>query len=127
MVATGILLRQMWRQNAEKIVGPGRCAVVQQQPGCLQVTQLWDVILEAVMLNPFKPKSTLDVGLMPQGRAQDVQPLLVGGEGPMPPTQTGSCGSHSRSEMFGGSSPAAFQILVLPACNCMRACSHKAA
>ena len=36
------------------------------------------------MLSPFKPKSTLDVGLMPQRRAQDVQPLLVGGEGPIP-------------------------------------------
>ena len=36
------------------------------------------------MLSPLKPKSTLDVGFMPQGRAQDVQPLLVGGEGPIP-------------------------------------------
>ena len=60
-------------------------------------------------------------GVVSEGGPEHLEPLALRGEGPV------GSESAARSAMLGGSSPAAFQILVLPSCSRIRAWAQSAA
>ena len=117
--------REVGRKGSQKVVGARGGAEAQQQPRCLEVVDGGDARQEPVMVVALMPELARDERITcPKGEPSAVRPCDSGGR-VQSPTQTLSSPSP-RSAMSGGSSPAAFQIRVLPWCRRIRARSHNA-
>ena len=121
----GVVCRKMGGQDAEQVVGAGGGTEHEQEPCCLQAVNGGYALQQAVLLFAFRVELAGYEGVVSEGDPSTLSPWRCGGRD-QSPTQTGS-ESAARSAMLGGSSPAAFQILVLPSCSRIRAWAQSAA
>ena len=84
VVLTSIISRLLWRQDPQQVIGAGRRAVPQQQPGRLQVVNGGDALQEAVLCLALEAELVLDKRVCSQRRAQNREALLVPRQRPVP-------------------------------------------
>ena len=84
VVRGSILGRRGGRQSAKEVVGPRGRAVVQQQPGSLQVLHERDSLEQAIVLLALLREPQTHVFVAAQGGAKDREPLLLRRERPIP-------------------------------------------
>ena len=121
----GVVCRKMGGQDAEQVVGAGGGTEQEQEPCCLQAVKGGHALQQAVLLFAFQVELPGYEGVVSEGGPEHLEPLALRGEGPV--AYPDGSESAVRSAMLGGSSPAAFQILVLPSCSRIRAWAQSAA
>ena len=111
------------REGAKQIVGARACAMPEQKPCSLQVLNGRDPRKQPVVFITLGLQLALDVRLTADGGTENDEALLGLRERPIPDPPPSCCSSATSR----GSSPAAFQIRVLPKLISTRACTQSAA
>ena len=119
----GVVCRKMGGQDAEQEVGAG--GGTEPETCCLQAVKGGYALQQAVLLFAFRVELAGYEGVVSEGGPEHLEPLALRGEGPV--AYPDGFGIGCKVGDVGGSSPAAFQILVLPLCCRIRAWAQSAA